>query len=495
MNSLKPLNMSDELAENPAEIERMGRLFLQAILEYWSDTTTAHVHPGQRTDTLSVTEPPDLPPQGTSLESLLAEFSARILPGVTRVASPRYLGMMNPCPALVAVFCESLAAALNQNCSLWHQSPAAVELEKCVIHWLCRLVGLPDDTAFGLLVSGGSIANITAIKLARTRALGLAARDDGLWSQPPLTIYASNQAHYSFEKAVDFLGMGTRSLRYAPVDDSFRVRPEQLRRLIEQDRDRGLTPACLIGIAGSTNTGSVDPLDELADLAAEFGLWYHVDAAYGGAATMLPETTPLFRGIDRADSITLDPHKWFSIPYEGAALLVRDRSTLNWSFGNRPHYYLEQGTRETERINFFEYGLQGSRSFKALKIWFTFRFFGLDYYRHLLRRNLAFANRLHQWLAGSDDFEPLHHPDLGILCFRARPGRKTGNDTLTAGELNDLNRRLHLRLEQEGRFWISLTRLNPDVVALRVNFENYRTREADLEELFAHLTHLYRQEV
>lgn len=198
--------------------------------------------------------------------------------------------------------------------------------------------------------------------------------------------------------------------------------------------------------------------------------------------------------MSRADSITLDPHKWFFLPYECAALLVRDREQLRAGFTAHPHYYLEQNRLGPEAVNFFEYGLQGSRSFKALKLWFTFKFFGLDYYRRVIRRNRAFAGELYDFLADDPDFEVFHRPDLAILCFRAYPRRWRGTPAGGAEEVDRLNRAIHTRIEREGRFWIAITRLRDETLALRVNFQNYRTRQADLDEFCHYLAVLKDEE-
>lgn len=483
----------DDAAENPRAVKQMGEAFLQSIIEYWQTTGTARIHPGDTPDGLTSLREEGLPLAGLSLERILADISSLVMPGLTRVASPRYLGMMNPSPALVAVFAESLAAAFNQNCSLWHQSPAGSELEKTVIRWLSEVCGMRQPDSFGILLSGGSAANITALKLARDHAAGPAVSRQGLAGSAPLCVYISEEGHYSFDKGMDICGMGTARLRRIPAGPDFRVRPALLREQIERDIRDGFRPAAIAGIAGTTNSGTVDPLDELAELAAEFRLWFHVDAAYGGAAACLPEKAALFKGLARADSITIDPHKWFFIPFEAGALLVRERQTLHAAFAYQPAYYLEQGESGLGRVNFFEYGPQGSRSFKALKIWCAFRYFGMEHYRAILRRNTGFARHLHARLAVSPDFETLHEPDLGIVCYRARPAGWAGTPREQTASLNRLNRALHRRIEEKGEYWISITRLTGDRVVLRTNFQNYRTRQEHVDGLYRHLHDVLRE--
>ena len=494
MDDDNPLRMSDELPEDPSQIRRMGEQFLDRIVDFWRDTADRPVHPGSAPANFEALGRIGIPAQGRPLDEILDDVARHVLPGLTQVASPRYLGMMNPPPALVAVFAESLTAALNQNCALWHQSPAGAELEKAVARWFLELAGLAPESAFGILVNGGSMANITALKLARDRAAGPGVRAGGVRGLPPGAVYISEEGHYSFEKGMDLIGLGTDALRRVPVDGQFRIEVPQLREMIAEDVRRGVRPVAVIGIAGTTNTGSIDPLEALADIAADCGAWFHVDAAYGGAALLLPEYAAALAGLARADSIALDPHKWMFLPFECAAVLVRDGERLRAAFGTRPHYYLEQG--DSDRTNFFEYGLQGSRSLKALKTWITFQFFGLDYYRALIRRNIAFAAWLHGRLAEEPDFEAFHRPELGITCFRARSSAGRPGDAASDGEaLNEMNRRIHRRIESEGRFWISITRLRQRDVALRVNFMNYRTRAGDVEELAAALIRMKDEEL
>ena len=491
------------------EIKRMGERFLRQLVSWWASLEEGTVHPRPAPADFQPLRERVFPLAGDGIEQILADLETYLVPGLTRVASPRYLGMMNPPPALPGVFAEMLSAAFNQNCSLWNQSPGGVELEKALVAEMCSLAGMQGPQPFGVLVSGGSMANIMALKLARGRALGWETRRTGLaGAERPMGVYASGELHYSFEKGMDILGLGVDRLRLAPVDGRFRVRPDAMRRLMAEDRDKGVVPGCVIGIAGTTNTGSIDPLDELADLAREYGAWFHVDAAYGGAGLLLPELLGRFRGIERVDSLTMDPHKWFFVPFECAALLVNDAENLRRAFsvigqgeagpagdpeaaGEEPavpHYYLEQVTDDPEKVDYFEYGPQGSRSFKALKLWVTFRALGKNFYRETVARNVSFAARLHAELSQMEDVELFHEPELGILCFRCRPAG------MNPGELDGLNRRIHEFIDREGRFWISRTRLRNGALVLRVNFQNYRTREEDFLELVDMLERVFKTE-
>ena len=263
------------------------------------------------------------------------------------IGSRRYFGMMNPAPLPVAIFAESLAAAMNQNAASWRHAPSGTAIEKRVIRWLCDLFGLPE-TSFGTFTAGGSLANITGLKLAINRALGRdLSQVENL--EPPgpemaqLTFYVSGQGHYSFDKAVDLLGLGRGQLRKMPQDELYRVDLDALEAAIwPRTEAAGLKPCCIIGIAGTTNTGSIDKLDKLAELARRHDCWFHVDAAYGGAVMLSEMYGTMLRGIDQADSITVDPHKWFYMPFSAGGILVRDGDFLRKSFLVHPEYYMEK---------------------------------------------------------------------------------------------------------------------------------------------------------
>ena len=284
------------------------------------------------------------------------------------VGSRRYFGMMNPAPLPIGIFAEALIAAMNQNAASWRHAPAGTAIEKRVVRWLCSLFGLPDKS-FGTFTSGGSLANITSLKLAINRSLGrdLSQVDE---SAPPalemgkLTFYVSSQGHYSFDKAVDLLGLGRSQLRKIPQDEIFRIDLKALEAAIEEDVQAGLKPCCIIGIGGSTNTGSIDKLDKLAELSHRYGCWFHVDAAYGGAVILSEMYGTMLRGIELADSITVDPHKWFYMPFAAGAVLVRDGDFLRKSF-LAAGAALIAATTTTARTEIKKLRFMGGYSFKT----------------------------------------------------------------------------------------------------------------------------------
>jgi aromatic-L-amino-acid decarboxylase len=398
---------------------------------------------------------------------------------------------------------------MNQNTASWRHAPSGTAIEKRVIRWLCDLFGLPAGS-FGTMTDGGSLANITGLKLAINRALGrdLSQVDNlaGPGSEiAQLTFYVSGQAHYSFDKAVDLLGLGRGQLRKIPHDELYRIDLAALEASIKEDLDAGLKPACLIGIAGTTNTGSIDKLDRLASLARKYDCWFHVDAAYGGAVILSEMYGPMLRGIDLADSITVDPHKWFYMPFSAGGILVRDGDFLRRSFLVHPEYYMEKVMKEPEKeaqsngkgyrvipdkrsfhmgdkVNFFQYGIQGSRRSNALKLWLAFRAVGRRQFASWVEKDIELARILAARMRRQTDFRILGPNTLGVCNFRWEP-RDAGGGLRFDSQTNDqLNRDLQELIESEGDAWFSFTVLNGQV-ALRVNVENRNMEQNDIERL------------
>lgn len=437
----------------------------------------------------------NLPEEGCEPEDLLQECRAKIFPNSMAIGSTRYFGMMNPSPLPMAIFADALCSAMNQNAASWRHAPAATAVEKRVIRWFCELFGLPEGS-FGTLVTGGSFANLTALKLAVNRALD---RDIATWDPDDvphlaetakLRIYVSKQAHYSFRKSIDVLGLGHGQLRKIPVDGLFRVDPDALRRAVDEDVAAGLRPCAIVGIAGTTNTGSIDKLEVLADLAREHDCWFHVDAAYGGAVMLSENYRPMLTGIERADSITVDPHKWFYAPFEAGGVLVRDGDFLRRSFLVRPEYYMEKKSADDadahdprsfhmgDKVNFFQYGLHGSRRFNALKLWMTIKATGRRRFAAWVEKDVELARVLSGLLQRAPEFELVGPNTLGICTFRWEP-----NDRVRSPEeVDQLNRDLQAAVELEGDAWFSHTILNGRVT-LRVNVENRNMMRDDVIRL------------
>jgi len=460
----------------PEEIRRLGYMAADAVAEHRALLESRPVF-GKVGGSASLFQGP-MPETGVPIEEPLAFVREHVLPFPMGNSHPRFFGFINATADPIGVMADGLAAAMNPNC--WGGDHAAIHVEKQVIGWLAESIGLPPETE-GILVSGGSMANFTALATARRATTPGNVREDGLAGpdRPRLTVYASDQTHACVDKAVDLLGIGTAQLRKLPSDDRFRVRPSDVARAIAEDRAAGFTPAIVVGNAGTVNTGAIDPLAELADLCEREKLWFHVDGAYGALATLSPELKPLFAGIERADSLAADPHKWLYVPYEAGAPLVREPGRLGATFRKFPEYLASDAESPFPGPAWFaERGVELSRGFKALKVWMGWKTHGRRGYAQAIENDVRLARYLSESIDGRPDFERLAETVLSISNFRYRPAGRE----LTEAALDTINRRIVNRLVGEGSFFLAPTILKGRT-ALRVCIVNFRTREEDLNFL------------
>ena len=474
--------MSREKVEQlRAEHERLGRLVSDLIARYAAGLEDARVCSEASPAELESLFDEPLPAAGQPVEAILEKFERDLVPHLMNIPSPRYYGLFNPTPLPVAVWADALASGINQNGAAWRNSPSASLVEARVLRWLCELVGYPAG-AFGTLTSGGSEANLVALKCARDRAAA-GAKDAGLRSwqgRGELLVYASEQSHYSLVKAVDILGLGRRQLRKVGTDARFHLRPEALRREIERDLSEGNTPCCVAGAAGATSTGVIDPLDELADLAKAYGLWFHVDAAYGGGLAFSEKLRPRLRGLERADSVTVDPHKWMFVPFACGAVLTRGGGgVLRESFDITPEYLSEDRGGADVEYDFFRYGQLGTRRFNALKIWMALKHVGTRGYAAAVERQVELAEHLARRLAGLEEFETLGEVETALCCARFVPPELRGGD---GAALDELQTALQQRVERGGEAWFATTVLGGRR-ALRINVNSFLTERRHVDDL------------
>lgn len=374
-----------------------------------------------------------------------------------------------------ATLAEFLAAAMNPN--LGGGAHAANFVEAQVVQWLKEMLGFPAD-ASGLLVSGASMANLVGLTVARNTHAGADIRRHGVAAAPkPPTVYASTEVHSCNQKAVELLGLGSEALRRVPVRDDLTIDLAALQRLIDGDRAAGCQPICVIGSAGTVNTGAIDDLAALADLCSREGLWFHVDGAIGAVAVLADSVRPQLRGIERADSVALDLHKWMHMPFEAGAVLVRSEPAHRSSFSLTPEY-LEHGTRGLAggELWFSDYGVQLSRGFRALKVWMSIKEHGLDRFGRMIERNVAQARHLGERIAAEPALELVAPIGLDIVCFRYRPAG------LDDAALDALNRELLLQLQEQGIAAPSYTTIGGRY-CLRVAIANHRSRREDFDAL------------
>jgi len=378
---------------------------------------------------------------------------------------------------------DLLAAALNQNVGGFRLSPAATEIELHLGRWFASRFGLPG-TAGGYVTSGGAMASFTALKAARDAKAGWSIRELGVRGGPPLTMYASSEVHDVNTRAADMLGLGRDGVRQIACDAHLRMRTDALRSAIARDVRNGNQPIAVIATAGTVSTGAIDPLNDIADVCAEHGLWMHVDGAYGGTAALTDALRPLFRGIERADSVAFDPHKWLYTPHSGGAIVVRDMQTLENAFAIEPSYTHEDKELTLRGTDLFALGPQFSRGFHALKIWVSLLAHGWAAYERRIAHDVALAKYLYERASAHPELEAMGSaPDLSIACFRYVP-RELRGDATAEPYLNSLNERIMAELQLGGRVFPSNAVLGGKFV-LRACVVNFRTEVADIDALVA----------
>lgn len=422
-----------------------------------------------------------LPEEPTAPDSLLRRIEQEVYDAAARVTGPHFYGLISTGGNPFGLLGDVYATALNQTVQQENLAPSATAVERQVLHWIATFIGYPGD-AVGLLTSGGSTANLVALGAARKAMAPYDVETAGLQGGPPLTVYVSTESHYSIAKAVDVLGIGKQHLRMVPVAADFRMEVEALERMIRRDRRAGAHPICVVAQGGAVNTGAVDPLEALADLCAAYRLWLHIDAAYGGPAAGTELAGHLFKGLGRADSVAIDPHKWLYVPCEAGCVLVREGAHLRNTYGYQAPY-VRSANHLPDALDFRNYGLEQSRSFKALKVWLTFKGHGAARLRRAIEQDIETMRHLGDLLDGAADFERLTPVPLSVLCFRYCP---PGYEVV---KLDDLNQALAAAVEQDRRVYLTTTQLNGQTV-LRACNVNYRTERCHVEYLLAVLREL-----
>jgi glutamate/tyrosine decarboxylase-like PLP-dependent enzyme len=465
---------SSNLELDSDTMRRLGHRVADLVVEH---IATLREQPAQRSlDRAAaqdlISRPP--PERGSDFDELLAFLQERVLPYHAREPHPHFMGYIPSSPTFPAILGDWLATGYNFFAGVWSVAAGPNEIELLVLDWFRQWLGMPNGTS-GLLTSGGSAATLTAVVAARHAA---DANGDML---PRLTVYTSEQAHSSVQRASWIAGVPRTNVRAIATDDDYRLRIDALTDAIATDRAAGLVPFLVAASAGTTNTGAVDPLAKIADLCERERLWMHVDAAYAGFAALTPRGAEQLRGIERADSVTLDPHKWLFVPFECGCLLARDPRKLEEAFSVHPEYLTDVRARERE-VNFADYGEQLTRSSHALKIWLSVGYFGVENIREAIARGIRRAEYAEVLLRGRNDFEILSPAQFGIICFRARPA---GVDDPAA--LDALNERINARVNGSGRFLISSTRLR-GCFSLRLCTQVHRMTEGDIDEVIAAIT-------
>ena len=456
----------DPLGLDPETMRRLGYQTVDLLVDRWVGLREQPVlRRGTPTELARrLTGSPPAGPQG--FDSILEQLGSDVLPFVSHNDHPAFFAYIPGCGTWPGVLGDLVASACNLEASSWVQAAGPSQLELVVLGWFKQWIGYPEQAA-GVLVSGGSAANLTALACAREALLG--AMSD------QVVAYLSDQAHSSMARAARVLGFRPNQVRVLPVDDGYRMRPQALAAAMAADLRAGRRPLFVAANAGATSTGAVDPLAELAALCRERGVWFHVDAAYGGFAALTERGRRWLAGMELADSVTLDPHKWLYQPFECGCLLVREGQRLHEAFRIQPAYLKDTEAAELE-VNFSDLSVQLSRTSRALKLWMSLRYFGIDAFRAAIDRSIDLALFAQARIEASAQLELLTPAKLGVVCFRRHP------EGMDEDRLERLNQQLAERLAASGQGLVSSTRLRGRF-ALRMCVLNHTSRTQDVERV------------
>ncbi|MCD2259884.1 pyridoxal phosphate-dependent decarboxylase family protein [Psychroserpens luteolus] len=467
----KNLNNTHKLQLNKEEMKNYGYQVIDSIVDHFD---TEHLKKPvayasrEEMDTLFNIEAPE---KETNFQDVLDFVVKEVLPNSNIVSHPKSYSFVPGPSNYVSVMADTLATGFNVFSGGWAASPAAAELEIVTMNWLLKLFKFPKKKGGGIFTSGGSMANLTALVTARRQRCG----DD--FSKA--IIYMSDQAHSSNIKAIRVLGFKKEQVRIIPTDIAFKMAINKLKNAIAKDRLKGLQPFCIIASAGTTNTGSVDPLDEIAAICKTEKLWFHVDGAYGGAAVLSKKGKLLLKGIEKADSLTIDPHKWLFQPYEMGCLLVRNHKWLSKTFSEKPEY-LRDIEGNTSEINFYDHGIQLTRRFRALKFYMSMKTFGLEAFKTAISYSIDLTENVEAYLRKSSNWEVISPATLAVINFRYNPIEMAFSEK----KLDVLNQHISQKI-LESREALLVTTILQNQIVLRMCLINPRTTLNDIKDTLA----------
>lgn len=464
------------LDADPVEFRRMLEESIELVLNQFTgfeERKAYHYHPQEAMESLFSE---DLPAKGIPFEQLLSEVKEKVMDTATDNMGHHMYAYVMAGGNQVAIIAEMLAATINQNIGKWHLAPGISEIEKRVVQWASQMIGF-GDKAGGVLVSGGSAANLSGLTIARNIYFhDLDIRKKGLFNQKPFTVYASKEVHGCVDKSLEQLGIGTDHLRKIETGPDFRINTGKLREAIEADLNAGFQPFCVVGNAGTVNTGAIDDLDALSSIAKEYELWFHIDGAYGGLAASLDTLSSQYNGLEKADSVAIDFHKWLYQPFEVGCVLVKDWNTLRRAYFKKADYLDTTLEGDNKRLDFNEHTFQLSRNAKALKVWMSLKAYGMNAIREMIQKDISLTHYLSDTLEASDDFELKSRSHLAVNCFRYTAGLTDSK------EIDRLNKALIPALEKDERVFITGTRLNGEFV-LRACIINHRKQKESVDYL------------
>jgi aromatic-L-amino-acid/L-tryptophan decarboxylase len=472
---LGPMSNSDL---TPAEFRRLGHALIEWIAEYRERVATLPVMSAVRPGAIRQALPTAPPLEGGTLDTIVEDLNRVVLPGVTHWNHPRFFAYFPSNSALSSVLAELVTAGLGAQTMSWQTSPAAAELEEVMMDWLRQMTGLPE-TFTGVIQDAGSTSTLVSLLCARERSTGHSQQRAGLQGEAAaLVVYTSDQAHSSVEKAARLAGFGAQRVRLIPTDDHHAMRVDALREAIARDLAAGLTPCAIVATIGTTATTAIDPVPDLADVAATRGLWLHVDACLAGTAMILPECRALFRGLDRADSLVWNPHKWLGTTFDFSAYYVRDPDHLVRVMSTNPSYL--QTTVDGQVRNYRDWGIPLGRRFRALKLWFLLREQGVAGLQARVRRDLANAQWLAQQVDAAPGWQRVAPCTFQTVCVRHVPAG------MSEAQVDAHNHAWAEALNRSGTAYVTTTQLKGRVI-VRLSIGALQTERADVEALWQHL--------
>jgi len=454
---------------NSKDFRKYGHAFVDWVVDYLDIVekypVRAQVKPGE----ISQQIPEQAPTKGESMDCIFGDFEKIILPGMTHWQHPSWFAYFPANSSPPSILAEMLTAGMGAQCMIWETSPSAAELEERVLDWLRQMLGLPEGLE-GVIQDTASTASLVALLMAREKATDFKANDEGL--QKKLVIYVSEEAHSSVEKGAKIAGYGKDNIRRIPTDDAFALIPERLEEAITADKNKGYTPCAAVATVGTTSSAAIDPLRPIGQICQKHGLFLHADAAYAGTAAILPEKKWIIDGSEYVDSFVFNPHKWMLTNFDCSAHFVRDSGTLIRTFEIHPEY-LKTGVDALVK-NYRDWGIQLGRRFRALKLWFVLRYYGIEGIQSMVREHIRMAEMFKEWVESHRHFELMAPVHLSLVCFRLNDGR--GEKTL-----NSLNKELIERVNKTGRLLLTHTTLKGKYV-LRIAIAARTTKESHVRQ-------------
>ena len=428
------------------QFRKHGHEMVDWVADFMDNIEKYPVHPDIQPGEIKAKLPKEAPIKGEEMKDIFNDFQNVIMPGITHWQHPYWFAYFPANNSPPSILGEFLTAALGAQCMIWKTSPAAEELEEVTMEWLRKMIGLPEGMV-GVIQDSASISTLVALITAREKASKFQINNKGFTE--PLTVYCSEEAHSSVVKGAKIAGYGKDNIRLIPADDNFAMDPVKLEKAILEDKNRALKPACVCATLGTTSSTGVDPLNKIGVICKEHNVWLHVDAAYAGTAAILPEKRWMMNGIEHVDSFVFNPHKWMLTNIDCSAYFVKDPKTLKKTFEIHPEY-LKTGVDSVVN-NYRDWGIHLGRRFRALKLWFVLRSYGVEGLQNMVREHIRLAQMLKQWIEDDQRFELMAPVHFSLVCFRLSPKNKSEK------QLNDLNKQLLESINQTGKTFLTHT--------------------------------------